>query len=68
MTVEITQVATISANRDMHVRELLSQAMEKVSKVYFMMEHLVVREEDFIVAGHSSFVCASLITSLCWRN
>jgi hypothetical protein len=52
----------------MHVGELISQAMEKVGKVYFVTEHLVVEEEDFIVAGHSFFVRASLIASLCLRH
>jgi chaperonin GroEL len=67
-TAEIAQVATISANGDTHVGELISQAMEKVGKVYFVTEHLVVGEEDFIVAGHSFFVRASLIASLCSRH
>jgi chaperonin GroEL (HSP60 family) len=64
----VTSLATISVNRDMHVGELISQAMEKVGKVYFVTEHLVVEEEDFIVAGHSFFVRASLIASLCLRH
>jgi chaperonin GroEL len=53
MTAEIAQVATISANGDTHVGELLSQAMEKVGKegIITVKEGKTIDDEIEITEG-----------------
>jgi chaperonin GroEL len=52
-TVEITQVATISANGDTHMGNLMSQAMEKVGKegVITVKEGQIIEDEIEITDG-----------------